>query len=107
MTDTPWYMRSTDSANMRVGNAEANRLRLKRIAETASTEADTYAAHLRNLEAKGIDIPAGERMAMGYATNSRKAAALVDSVPTQSVQTADNDHLTPDQRIARGYNSYK
>ncbi|MEU2605936.1 hypothetical protein [Streptomyces albus] len=103
MTDTPWYMRSTDSANMRVGNAEANRLRLERIAATASAEADAEAAHLRNAEARGVEIPASMRMAMGFAANSRKAAALVYAVPTDSVQTAASDHLTPIQRITRGY----
>ncbi|MGW1187528.1 hypothetical protein [Streptomyces sp. NPDC002559] len=79
MTETPWYMRSTDTTMMNVGNDAANRLRLERIAETASVEADAHAVHLRNLEARGIAIPAAERIAMGFAANSRKAAALIDA----------------------------
>ncbi|MFC9225817.1 hypothetical protein ACFT8W_34680 [Streptomyces hygroscopicus] len=77
MTNTPWYMRSTDTSTHDKGSPERNRQHVESIAAMASEEADAVSAHLRNAEARGVDIPAESRMAMGYAANARKAAALL------------------------------
>ncbi|MGW2038606.1 hypothetical protein [Streptomyces virginiae] len=74
MADRPWYMNSTDTTNVDKGSPERNRRHLESIAETASEEADAVSAHLRAAEAKGIQLSATQRMAMGYASNARDAA---------------------------------
>ncbi|GHJ27127.1 hypothetical protein TPA0910_15600 [Streptomyces hygroscopicus subsp. sporocinereus] len=77
MADAPWYMQSTDTSAHDKGSPERNRQHIESLAAMASDEADAVSAHLRNAEARGVDIPAESRMAMGFAVNARKAAALL------------------------------
>ncbi|WP_327702207.1 hypothetical protein OG530_10240 [Streptomyces decoyicus] len=79
MTETPWYMQTTDTTATDKGNPERNRQHIESIAAGASEEADAVAAHLRSAEARGVDIKPDQRMAMGYATNARKAATQLDA----------------------------
>ncbi|MFE9136198.1 hypothetical protein [Streptomyces sp. NPDC007355] len=72
--NTPWYMNSTDATTVDKGSPERNQRHVESIASTASEEADAVANHLRSAEAKGVEVPATERMAMGYAANARHAA---------------------------------
>jgi hypothetical protein len=79
MTETPWYMGTTDTTSTDKGSPERNRQHVESIAVGASEEADAVAAHLRSAEAKGVVITPGQRMAMGYAANARKAATQLDA----------------------------
>ncbi|WUU84746.1 hypothetical protein OG790_26320 [Streptomyces cellulosae] len=100
----PWYMDNPDALNVDKGSPEANRRYLESIAAAASTDADAHAAHLRTLEAKGVPIPPSERMAMGYASNARKAAALLDAAgPAPQEKTASDDEVDPLTRMSRAY----
>ncbi|MFC4611736.1 hypothetical protein ACFO9E_28750 [Streptomyces maoxianensis] len=72
--NTPWYMTSNDPSTTDKGSQERQETYLRSIAEGASEEADAATAHLRELESKGVQIPASVRMAMGYSQNARKAA---------------------------------
>ncbi|MFE9217072.1 hypothetical protein ACFYN3_12130 [Streptomyces lavendulae] len=67
-------MNSTDTTNIDKGSPERNRRRLESIADMASEESDAIFAHLRAAEAKGVQLSAAQRMAMGYAANARNAA---------------------------------
>ncbi|GLV74982.1 hypothetical protein [Streptomyces milbemycinicus] len=104
MTETPWYMRTIDPGATDHGDPERKRRHLESIASTASAESDAMVAHIKDAEARGIEVDPTTRMAMGYATVARKAAAQLgdSSKPETSVST---DDLTPEQRIARGYGS--
>ncbi|MEW9519340.1 hypothetical protein [Streptomyces tubercidicus] len=77
--NTPWYMGTTDTTSTDKGSPERNRQHIESIAAGASDEADAVAAHLRSAEAKGVDINPSQRMAMGYASNARKAATQLDA----------------------------
>jgi hypothetical protein len=79
MSETPWYMGTTDTTSTDKGSPERNRQHIESIAAGASEEADVVAAHLRNAEAQGVAISPGQRMAMGYAANARKAATQLDA----------------------------
>ncbi|MEU1510907.1 hypothetical protein ABZ490_01930 [Streptomyces sp. NPDC005811] len=79
MTETPWYMRTTDTTGTDKGSPERNRQHIESIAASASEEDDAVVSHLRNAEAQGVAISASQRMAMGYATNARKAANQLDA----------------------------
>jgi hypothetical protein len=72
-------MGTTDTTSTDKGSPERNRQHIESIAAGASDEADAVAAHLRNAEAKGVDINPSQRMAMGYAANARKAATQLDA----------------------------
>ncbi|MFE7954286.1 hypothetical protein [Streptomyces sp. NPDC057413] len=96
-------MSDTDGLDASRGNPERTRRHLESMASMASAEADAHAAHLRNLEAKGVPIPASKRIAMGYAANARKAATILGTVPEQEEPKSLPDDLTPEQRMARGY----
>jgi hypothetical protein len=74
MTETPWYMRTTDTTSVDKGSPERNRRHVESIASTASEEADAISTHLRAAEGKGVELSPAQRMAMGYAANSRHAA---------------------------------
>jgi len=99
----PWYMRDTDGLDAVRGNPERTRRHLESMARLASAEADAHAAHLRNLEAQGVAIPAETRISMGYASNARKAATTLGTVPEREEPKSRPDDLTPEQRIMRGY----
>ncbi|MFJ9160035.1 hypothetical protein ACIRPS_24910 [Streptomyces griseoviridis] len=104
MTDTPWYMRSVEPDALETNDPERKRRQLKSLADTASAETDAMVSHLKAAEACGVEIDPATRMAMGYATVARKAAAqLGDSSKTGNGAT-DGD-MTPAQRIALGYGS--
>ncbi|MFJ8720956.1 hypothetical protein [Streptomyces sp. NPDC093269] len=79
MTEAPWYTRSTDSTSVDKGSPERHRAYVESLAELASEEADAEVAHLRASEAKGVEISPSMRMAMGYATNARKAADQIEA----------------------------
>lgn len=104
MTDTPWYMVSgaTDTSATDKGSSERNRKHVESIAASASAEADAVVTHLRNSEAKGVDIHPSLRMAMGYTVNARKAAAQLNDSPQHQGSVSAED-ITPEQRMARGY----
>ncbi|KUL66094.1 hypothetical protein ADL28_04425 [Streptomyces violaceusniger] len=74
MTDTPWYMRTTDTTSVDKGTPERNEKHVRSIANTASEEADAEVAHLTAADAKGVELSPTTRMAMGFAKNARKAA---------------------------------
>ncbi|MEU6391060.1 hypothetical protein [Streptomyces sp. NPDC046939] len=101
MNDTPWYMRTVEPGD-EGASVDGQRWMIESLASTASESDDAVVAHLKNAEAKGFEINPDQRMAMGYATVARKAAAqLGEATPkTSSVST---DPITPEQRIARGY----
>ncbi|MFJ2568570.1 hypothetical protein ACIO02_37615 [Streptomyces sp. NPDC087568] len=73
-------MNTTDATSVDKGSPERNRAHLESLAEMASEEADAVAAHVRNAEARGVQIDPGTRMAMGFAANARKAAAQLDAL---------------------------
>lgn len=79
MTETPWYMGTTDTTSTEKGSPERNRQHIESIAAGASEEADAVAAHLRNAEAQGVTISPELRMQMGYAANARKAVTQLDA----------------------------
>ncbi|MGC2997539.1 hypothetical protein ACPF8X_03815 [Streptomyces sp. G35A] len=108
MNAVPWYMvpGATDTTAIDKGSPERNRKHVEQIASMASAEDDAMVAHVKALEAQGIDIPASVRMAVGYAVNARKAAAqLGDTAPNGTSNSVSTDDLTPEQRMARGYGS--
>ncbi|MCX4831193.1 hypothetical protein OG746_20875 [Streptomyces sp. NBC_01016] len=101
MNDTPWYMRTVEPG-VENGSPESERRVLESLASTASESVDAEVAHLKNAEAKGVDINPSMRMAMGYAAVARKAAdRLDDAAPTSPSISAEG--TTPEQRIASGY----
>ncbi|MFE9381109.1 hypothetical protein [Streptomyces sp. NPDC006855] len=103
MNDTPWYMRTVEPG-AEGGSPESTRRAIESLASTASESADAVVAHLKVAEVKGFEISPDQRMAMGYATVARKAAAQLgaSSNADTTISTAD---LTPEQRIARGYSA--
>lgn len=103
MTDTPWYMRTTDTTATDKGSAERNLKHVGRLAALASEEADAVTAQLRDAEAKGVAVPAEVRMSMGYATHARKAATQLAALPPNPESEPSTGNLTPEQRVARGY----
>lgn len=74
MSNTPWYMRSTDTTDKECGSESRQYRFIKSIAEGASEEDDAMVAHLEAAEERGVELNPATRMAMGYATNARKAA---------------------------------
>ncbi|MGA5434808.1 hypothetical protein ACPCIZ_22790 [Streptomyces cellulosae] len=100
----PWYMDNPDALNVDKGSPDANRRYLESIAAAASTDADAHAAHLRQMEAQGVKISPTTRLAMGYASNARKAAALLDAAgPAPQETTASDDDVDPLTRMSRAY----
>ncbi|WP_125522914.1 hypothetical protein [Streptomyces sp. WAC 06783] len=104
MTETPWYMRTADPGAVDRGDPERKRRHLESIASAASAEADAMVAHLKGIEAQGVEIAPSIRMSMGYATVARLAAAQLGDSDKPRIG-ASTDDLTPEQRIARGYGS--
>ncbi|WP_326811940.1 hypothetical protein OIE62_11585 [Streptomyces scopuliridis] len=102
MNESPWYMRTVDPGDITKGSPEAKRKHLESIAATASAEDDAMVARLKAVEARGVEISATTRMAMGYATVARKAAAQLGETSQRQTSVSDAE-LTPEQRIARGY----
>ncbi|THA90180.1 hypothetical protein E6R61_20990 [Streptomyces sp. LRa12] len=102
MTNTPWYMRSIEPGATDHGDPERKRRHLESLASTASAEDDAMVSHLKAAEARGVEIDASTRMAMGYATVARKAAAQLGESAKHTTSVGDAE-LTPEQRIARGY----
>ncbi|MFJ8929097.1 hypothetical protein ACIRLA_21215 [Streptomyces sp. NPDC102364] len=103
MTETPWYMRTVDPSAIETSDPERKRKHLESIASTASAKDDAMVSHLKAAEARGVEIDASTRMAMGYATVARKAAAQLGEASQGETNTSTNADLTPEQRIARGY----
>ncbi|MEU3995576.1 hypothetical protein AB0E76_07085 [Streptomyces fungicidicus] len=103
MNDTPWYMRTVEPGT-EGGSPESTRRTIESLASTASAEADAQVAHLKNLEAQGVEINPSTRMAMGYANVARKAAAQLGET-TPNATSASTESITPEQRIARGYSA--
>ncbi|MEV6684889.1 hypothetical protein AB0N28_06060 [Streptomyces sp. NPDC051130] len=102
MTDTtPWYLRKNQIVEKR--DPERMRRHLESMASTASEEADAELAHLRAAEAKGVELNPSQRMAMGYSQIARHAANQLGVRPSKPEPSPSGDHLTPAQRIARGY----
>ncbi|GAA3306922.1 hypothetical protein [Streptomyces cinereospinus] len=102
MTETPWYIRPADPGAIDTNDPERKRKHLESIASSASAEADAMVSHLKAAEARGIEIDPSTRMAMGYATSARKAAAQLGDDP-QRQASVSAEGITPEQRIARGY----
>jgi len=102
MTETPWYMRTIDPGAIDTNDPERKRKHLESIASSASAEGDAMVSHLKAAEARGVEIDPSTRMAMGYATVARKAAAQLGETSQRQTSAGDAD-LTPEQRIARGY----
>ncbi|WP_217177475.1 hypothetical protein [Streptomyces sp. AC495_CC817] len=102
MTETPWYMRPADPGALDTNDPERKRKHLESIASSASAEGDAMVSHLKAAEARGVEIDPSTRMAMGYATVARKAAAQLGETGQRQTSASDAD-LTPEQRIARGY----
>ncbi|MFG2789937.1 hypothetical protein [Streptomyces sp. NPDC048419] len=97
-------MRTVDPGAIDTNDPERKRKHLESIASTASAEDDAMVSHLKAAEARGVEIDPSTRMAMGYATVARKAAAQLGEA-TPKATSASTDDLTPEQRIARGYSS--
>ncbi|KMS91730.1 hypothetical protein ACZ91_08805 [Streptomyces regensis] len=102
MNETPWYMRTIDPGAIDTNDPERKRKHLESIASSASAEGDAMVSHLKAAEAHGVEIDPSTRMAMGYATVARKAAAQLGEAPQRETSTSTED-ITPEQRIARGY----
>ncbi|MFE3382537.1 hypothetical protein [Streptomyces anulatus] len=103
MNDTPWYMRTVEPG-AEGGSPESTRRTIESLASTASAEADAVVAHLKTAEAQGVAINPDQRMAMGYATVARKAAAQLGET-TPNATSVSTESITPEQRIARGYSA--
>ncbi|MFD7565804.1 hypothetical protein ACFV7O_21675 [Streptomyces tendae] len=100
-----WWLRQNNAADVDKGSQERNRRHLEQVASLASKDDDAMVAHLRNAEAQGVSISPETRMAMGYAQTSRRAAVLLGDSEPAAASVTNDDSLTPEQRIARGYGS--
>ncbi|MFE5624227.1 hypothetical protein ACFQ8S_19350 [Streptomyces virginiae] len=101
MTDTPWYMRKNQIVEKR--DPERMRRHLESLASVANEESDAELAHLRAAEEKGVELSPSQRMSMGYMQIAREAADQLGVQPSKPEPSPSGDHLTPAQRIARGY----